>query len=215
MNGRVLMERIIAYGQRAINKQLACPLAVCPCCGGWPARFGRHGVRKRQFLVFVQEVIEEVDSYLTRWKCPLCRRTFTQYPWWAIPNKRYVLPFIEERCEAYVEDTARTYAAGVRTEEGLPFSHADAEAGRELAASTLWHWHTTLGGMSDAMRGALELIKQQDPSTGVFRELGLLQIRAAKYRCCGRWPRTARRANCIWIMPRYITLTDSRRRVTD
>jgi len=64
-------------------------------------RFQRHGVRKRLFRFFVQEVIEEVGSYLTRWKCPLCRRT---------------------------------YASGVRTEEGAPFSHADAEAGRELVA---------------------------------------------------------------------------------
>jgi len=149
-------------------------------------RFGRHGVRKRLFLVFVQAVIEEVDSYLTRWKCPLCRRTFTQYPWWAIPHKRYVLPFIEGRCGAYVEDTARTYASGVHTPEGLPFSHADADTGRELAASTLWHWVTTLGGMSEAVRGALELIKQKDPSTGLFRELGRLRIRAGQYRSTAR-----------------------------
>jgi hypothetical protein len=148
--------------------------------------FVRHGARRRIFLMVVAMVVEEVVSYLTRWKCPVCRKTFTQYPWWAIPNKRYVLPFIEDRCEAYVEDTARTYVAGVRTEEGLPFSHADADAGRELAASTLWHWMTTLGGVSETVCAALDLLKQKDPSTGVFRELGHLQIRAAKYRSAAR-----------------------------
>jgi hypothetical protein len=40
--------------------------------------------------------------------------------------------------------------------------------------------------MSEAVRGALELIKQKDPSTGLFRELGQLAIRAGKYRSAAR-----------------------------
>ena len=133
----------------------------------------------------VATLVEEVASYLVRWKCPVCGGTFTQYPWWAMPFKRYVLPFIEERCAAYVEDTAPTYAAGVKA-QGAPFSYEDADGGEELAPSTVWHWVTTLGQRPEPVRAALELIKQKDPSTGLFRELGCLRIHAGKYRSAAR-----------------------------
>jgi len=68
----------------------------------------KHGVRSRLFLVLVEAVILRVWSHLTRWKCPLCRRSFTLYPDFALPFKRHVLTFILERCAAYVEDRART-----------------------------------------------------------------------------------------------------------
>jgi hypothetical protein len=133
------------------------------------------------FLVFAAEVIRRVWSYLTRWKCPLCRRTFTVYPAFALPFKRYVLPFIFARCTAYVADVVRTYRDGVN-EAGSPISHEDADAGMELWPSTLWRWVARLGQLPVTVRQALNLIKQKDPSTDVFRALGRLRIRAGKFR---------------------------------
>ena len=181
MNGRDLIKTIIAYGERATGKTISCELDRCPCCHGRPVRFKRHGVRLRVFLVFASEVIRRVWSYLTRWKCPLCRRTFTLYPGFALPFKRYVLPFIFARCTAYVEDVVRTYRDGVN-EAGSPISHEDADGGMELWPSTLWRWVARLGRFPVTVRQALNLIKQKDPSTDVFRALGRLRIRAGKFR---------------------------------
>ena len=180
-------EAITEYGRKAKRGDLPCMVTVCPRCAApvGAGGFRRHGVRRRLFLMVVATLVEEVASYLVRWKCPVCGGTFTQYPWWAMPFKRYVLPFIEERCAGYVEDTAPTYAVGVK-EQGAPFSHADADGGEELAPSTLWHWITTLGQRPEPVRAALDLIKQKDPSTGVFRALGALQIRVGKYRSPSR-----------------------------
>jgi hypothetical protein len=150
-------------------------------CGGRGGRWRRRGVRYRLFLVFAAEVIRRVWSYLTRWKCPLCKRTFTANPDFALPFKRYVLPFILERCAAYVADKARTYREGVN-EGGSAICHEDAESGVVLWPSTLWRWVDRLGRFSLAMRQALGLIKQKDPSTDVFRALGRLRIRAGKFR---------------------------------
>lgn len=179
-----LVETITAYGCDAKAGRIACSVEACPQCGGVPDRFLPNGVRKRLFLVFA-EVVCRVWSHLTRWRCPLCRQTFTLYPDFALPFKRYPAPFVLERCAGYASDAARTYREGVR-EEGMPISHADADAGTELSASTLWRWVGTLGGLSEAEPWLLELIKQKDPSTLLFRALAGVRIRAGKYRSEGR-----------------------------
>lgn len=181
MNGRDLVQIIKVYGERAKGKTISCALDTCPHCEGRPVRFKRHGVRPRLFLVFAAEVIRRVWSYLTRWKCPLCQRTFTVYPDFALPFKRYVLPFILARCIAYVEDEVRIYREGVK-EAGKSISHEDADEGAELWPSTLWRWVDRLGRFPVTVRQALNLIKQKAPSTDVFRALGRLRIRAGKFR---------------------------------
>ena len=103
------------------------------------------------------------------------------YPDFALPFKRYVLPFILARCTAYVEDAVRTYRDGVK-EAGQPISHEDADEGAELRPSTLWRWVGRLGRFPVTVRQALNLIKQKDSSTDVFRALGRLRIRAGKFR---------------------------------
>ena len=80
MIGRDLVEGIKAYGKSATGKEISCDLDACPCCGVRHAGFKRHGVRRRLFLVFADGMVRRVWSYLTRWKCPLCMRTFTLYP---------------------------------------------------------------------------------------------------------------------------------------
>ena len=181
MNDRDPLDDIKRYGLHAKRGWISCELDRCPCCRGRPVCFKRHGVRPRLFLVFVEEVIRRVRSYLTRWKCPLCQRTFTLYPGFALPFKHYVLPFILARCAAYVADVVRTYREGVK-EAGSPISHEDADGGAELRPSTLWRWVTRLGRFPVTVGQALNLIKQKDPSTDLFRALGRLRIRAGKFR---------------------------------
>jgi hypothetical protein len=180
----ILVEAITEYGRDAKAGRIACLVEACPLCGGVPGRFWRNGVRARLFLVFA-EVVCRVWSHLTRWRCPLCRQTFTLYPDFALPHKRYPAPFVLARCGAYASDGARTYREGV-LEEGMPVGHADADAGMELSASTLWRWVGTLGGLVEAERRLLDLVKQKDPSTVLFRALAGVRIREGKYRGEGR-----------------------------
>ncbi len=185
MTGWDLIKAIKGHGMRATGKKISCVLDTCPCCQGRPAGFKRHGLRKRLFLVFADWVIRRVWSYLTRWKCPLCKRTFTLYPDFALPFKRYVLAFIWERCAAYVEDAARTYREGLK-KGGVAISYEDAASGTVLWPSTLWRWVNTLGDLPVTVREALNLVKQKDPSTGVFGRLWRIGIRTGKFRSAGR-----------------------------
>jgi hypothetical protein len=200
MIGRDPCEDIREYGRQAKCGGISCALDRCPRCNAAPLRFKRYGVRKRLFLVFANWMIRRVFSYLTRWKCPLCKRTFTLYPSFALPFKRYVLDFIRVRCAAYVEDEARTYREGVEEKEGA-ISHEDADGGAELWPSTLWRWVKTMGRLPVTVRLALNLIKQKDPSTGIFRALGRMQIRAGKFR--------SEACKTLLIRCRELTLADS------
>jgi len=185
MDGRDLIEVITKYGVWASGKKgMECAVAACPRCHARPKTFWRHGTRLRLFLVFASVVVR-VWSYLPRWKCPACRGTFTQYPDFALPFKRYALPFMVERAGVYVTDEARTYAEGVEA-EGVAICHEDADAGRSLWPSTLWRWVSTLGGFAETVRRALDLIKRKDPSTDIIRRLSGGQFRGAKFRSQAR-----------------------------
>jgi len=205
MHGRDPLDDIRKYAHAATHGGVSCDLDRCPCCRGRPVRFKRHGVRPRLFLVFAAEVIRRVWSYLTRWKCPLCNRTFTVYPEFALPFKRYVLLFILERCAAYVEDAVRTYREGVK-EEGEPISHEDADKGAQLWPSTLWRWVDRLGRFPVTVGQALNLIKQKDPSTDIFRALGRLRIRASKFRSEARKLLLQRCRELVTADPEYARL---------
>lgn len=148
-----------------------------------PGGFQWHGTRARVFLIVVCAVVERVASYVTRWKCPLCGRTFTWYPDFALPYKRYVLGFIRIRCAEYVKDPGQTYRSAVQ-EEGMAVGYSDWE--KQLQPSTLWRWVTSLGSLPETARAALGLIKQKTSGTGIFREVAALRALPQKYRCEGR-----------------------------
>lgn len=160
---------------------IVCAVLVCVYCGCRPDAFKFHGVRSRIILLVVQSIAERIQTYLTRWKCPLCGHTFTLYPDWALAHKRYEASFILERCKGYVSEDACSYRKGVM-DDGLPIFHEDAEECAQLSPSSLWHWVSTLGEFVQPMRQALHLIRQKAPSSGLFRTLGTLRIGAHKYR---------------------------------
>ena len=105
----------------------------------------------------------KIASLLVRWRCPRCRKTFTDYPPFACPYKAYTLPQIAERAAKYVNSTATSYRTGVRSANLLIFyahgpannsaqhHHSDAILSRiTMAHSSLFHWVTALG--RDALR---------------------------------------------------------------
>jgi hypothetical protein len=178
-----------------VRPQLSqCPLCKCPA----HARvfFRRHEARERTFLVVVRDLVHTVLCLITRWKCAQCKRTFTWYPPFALPHKRYVLPGILDRCRRYVEDEEASYRTGVQ-EQGRPVFHAPPEGQeitadsseaekrkeevRALAHSTLYRWVTTLGTLPHTMRRAWNLIQQQDPATPLVRELASFRVAATKH----------------------------------
>lgn len=197
-------EQVRAYRQQVLHDRVRPPWGQCPLCrtrapeGDW---FRRHEARRRWFWVVVGVVVHRLLSLITRWKCVQCGCTFTLYPAFALPHKRYVLPGLWDRVQGYVQHEGMSYRRAVQTAGRPVFHELDeqtprrAESGEPegqepeperpepvLAHSTLYRWVTTLGGLSNTVRRAMDLIRQRDPSTGLFRACAGLTIPPGKYR---------------------------------
>ncbi|MGA2258653.1 MAG: hypothetical protein ABSG53_28640 [Thermoguttaceae bacterium] len=166
MDGQDLISLIVGHSERIKKCTITCATTVCCHCGlnaasGQPP-FVFHGTRPRRFLVLVGSYVCKVPALLARWRCPRCRKTFTDYPQFACPYKAYTLPQITERAAKYVNSTATSYRKGVRS-ENRPIYYEEPPADKSVqqrsgeivslaivAHSSLFHWVTALG--RDALR---------------------------------------------------------------
>ncbi len=156
-----------------------CPCQSCPCCRGVPKRFAKYGVRERVFLVLVDGTVCRTTGRLARWKCPLCKKTFTVYPDFALPFKRYTRPDVIALCEKYLAHEWTTYRDTV-CDNGMPLFYPEKEpdpswwkqadedevdpdtCAPALSHTALYRWLTTLAnpGFPDM---------QHEPSSGAVR----------------------------------------------
>jgi len=180
--------KIRAHEQQMLEDKPPCGLEQCPKCRAVqedPRAFCRHEIRKRTFLVPLGNLVYAIRSCLSRWLCPLCSATFTVYPPFALPFKRYVLPEICARSRRYIEHDDLSYRRAVLENRRPVFRAADEPSQideRALAPSTLHRWIATLSRLPQTLRTALDLIKQAAPDNGLFRQLAAVGIHPRKYR---------------------------------
>lgn len=198
VNSSPVVQQIRAY-ERELEQGAAPRLPHCPHpdCSAERPEFRRHGFRERFFLVVVGQFVHQLRSFLSRWKCPVCKRTLTWYPPFALPHKRYLLGQVLERSRRFLEDESATYRDAV-TEQNRPVYYAEdepvltrepeadeekeADQPRVLTHSTVHRWLTTLGSLPETVRAAGARLKQKNPVTTLFRQLAGGQIPSRKYR---------------------------------
>ncbi len=165
-------EEIKAHTEAVCQGKLSCHSKVCPNCDGSPESFRLHERKPRSFFFVVDRLVRKMLSFLLRWKCPLCNTTFTEYPEFALPFKRYVKEEVLERSRAYVEEERASYKSGVEVQGMGIFYEGEGETidDRRLSPSTLWRWVGLVGAMKGTLQKSLRLIRQKDPSCGMFRE---------------------------------------------
>lgn len=176
-----ILEEIQSYTRAVEKKEVQCDLPSCPCCRE-PASFKLHDRRRRTYLVVIERLVRTVLSLLSRWKCECCGETFTLYPSFALPRKRYLREEIFRRAGRYVEGDHESYRKAVKV-DGLPVFHEGAGSKideRSLAHTTLYRWLSSLGRLAETCRSALGLIREKAPSSEVFRKI--LPMAPWKYR---------------------------------
>jgi len=181
-----IVDRIEAHRQEVLRGKLTCGVARCPLCDGDPGTFSLHERRRRGFWVVLERLIQKLVSLLPRWKCPLCRGTFTEYPDFALPHKRYVAPEIQQRSHVYVGQEDATYAKAAQDKE-MAVCHEGDEGqsqGQCLSASTVWRWVGFLGALKATVRRAARLVRQRVPRLGLARTV--YAVAARKYRSPAR-----------------------------
>lgn len=144
----ILIETTIQqYTNAIISGEIPTPKGSCPRCFVQPKAFTLHECRRRSFRFIVGNFVKVIMSLIPRWKCSACGQTFTLYPPFALPHKRYVLVDIERLSRKYIEAEQHTYRTTV-THEGAPIGYQE-ENGRNvdhfLDPSTPWRWIQWLG----------------------------------------------------------------------
>ena len=168
-------EYFIAHENSIVTNQTP---HFCPKCKSTHDDFKLHECRHRLFYVVIDSLVHTVESFLARWKCFLCRATFTAYPEYALPYKRYVKDFCVSLGEDYLEKDAATYK-NITSTIGYTTQTQKIDE-RKLVGSTVWRWLGFFGSLKDTLHNAFEIIRQAAPSSTVFRQMS--PIHPKKYR---------------------------------
>lgn len=142
----------------------------CPYCHTRSKRFIRNGTRSRIFLTLLDGTVYKFAAKLSRWKCPICKRSFTEYPDFAMPNKRFTRQDIMAFCKKYLADELATYRDTV-SDKGLPLFYPEHDpdpswwkaskdddvdsdsVAPSLSHTAVYRWLTTLAKHSNQKRG--------------------------------------------------------------
>ncbi len=171
------IDQINEYTKRVRTGQVRCNLPACPRCEETSNSFKRHEARQRHFYAIVEQMIRKVSGLLIRWKCPDCGKTFTDYPGFALPFKRYILSVVMEYSSQYTENDQTSYRKVIQSSSA---GYPDSEC--QLEHSTIYRWMSTLGSFTQIIRKAQDLILQARPDSSICRDLGGLSIPSKKYR---------------------------------
>lgn len=176
-----ILEEIQSYTRAVEKKEIQCDLACCARCGE-PASFKLHDRRRRTYLVRVERLVHTVLSLLTRWKCERCAKSFTLYPSFALPRKRYVRQEVFRRAGRYLEEDQESYRKAVKVDTMAVFHKGQGKEidERSLAHTTVHRWIGFLSSLQRTCRQALRLLREKSPSSEVFRKI--LPIAPWKYR---------------------------------
>lgn len=180
------IQDIKAYQEKVEKGQITAEnLPSCPRCNLEACHFRIHAYRERRFLVLIDMIVQPCHCPLVRFRCPLCEKTFTFYPDFAIPHKHYTRQSITGFAENYVAyaDTTYEQAVMVKHEKSVP---GYPEGEKTLAPSTVHRWVTSLGRLLNTAQKALGLIRQENPASSVCRDLAQVSIPPYKYRTRAR-----------------------------
>lgn len=136
------------------------------------ASFTKHDCARRKFRVRVYDptldemVVEIIESWRVRFRCGNCLKTFTEYPPFALPHKRFVKQDVLAKVEKYLSAEQPRCRATYREtvwEGTVPVSYAKDQEGHQLSHVSVWRWLSWLGSLEDLLQRATQLIFQKDP----------------------------------------------------
>jgi len=177
-------EDIKAY-QKQLEKNKIKPDNLPPClrCHVESIFFKEHAYRDRKFLVIVDMLVKTVFSALIRFRCPGCGKTFTYYPDFALPHKRYTLQTIGYFSRSYTQNPDVTYQKAVMVDKSVP-GYPDNE--QTLAPSTIHRFITDLSRLITSTQKALNLVLQENPASTICRDIANLTVPRQKYKTKAR-----------------------------
>ena len=114
--------------------------------------------------------MEIIESWRVRFRCGNCLKTFTEYPPFALPHKRFVKQDVLAKAEKYLSAEQPRCRATYREtvwEGTVPVSYAKDQEGHQFSHVTVWRWLSWLGSLKDLRQWATQLIFQKDPQANL------------------------------------------------
>lgn len=141
---------IKAHTEKAQSSDPDKPQGPCPRCLAKNSCFKLHERRFRFFRFVVESFVQTVESFLLQWKCPLCKRTFTDYPEFAEPHKQYVKSTIKQFSAEYLQEgkEKKSYRGVVTAANSQPLYYKEDDItpnDMALSHTSVWNWIGSLG----------------------------------------------------------------------
>lgn len=126
-------QAIEAHTRRVLQTESLVPYQQrCKACNC--NRLARHDIRRREFY-WVDELggSRAYRSWIVRWKCCKCKTIFTDYPPFALPEKRYTKDTVFDSVQQFCEERDATYRVP------MPNRPPGVDHAR-LSGSSVWRW---------------------------------------------------------------------------
>ena len=167
---------LIADYQRTAN--LSPCLESCPLCYSHNITFKQHDSRTRELRYCEYFFVKTFLLTLFRFKCSVCKKTFTFYPDFLLPYKRFITPSILSLCQAYLSMGEASYRQIVRPNDSQ-YAYQDS-SNQELSHVSLWNWFKGLSALSTSAHKAAHWLFQLIPDCPVHRDV--TPVNPRKYR---------------------------------
>lgn len=173
-----ILKKIKSYDLLVRMGRIKCRYKNCPKCSEKVENFKRHDSKKRIFFVIEDELVKKIETLLLRWKCPLCKKTFMDYPSFALPYKNYIKQDVLRLAERYITRPETSYESCASHENGI-ILHKEKrdnklDKNKPLHAtfekSTIHRWISSLAQLKNALQAILQLIREKSPTSQIFRE---------------------------------------------
>ena len=169
---------ISAHEKEVLQSSSKCYQAVCPCCHAEPP-FARHDIRRRSFRCLEGNAVTETRSWVVRWRCRNCGRTFTDYPPFALPHKRFVKSAIVAVAGQFVGEPSSYRGVGTANAAPIEYNSRPVDP-PTLSHSTVWRWLSWLADMPRTVFAAMQLLYAKHQNLTLHREPWIIE--AKKYR---------------------------------
>ncbi len=153
-------------------------LEHCPRCRSENATYKQHDCRTRELRYCDNYFVKTFLLTLFRWKCRVCEGTFTIYPAFLLPYKRFITPSIRVLCQKYLSMGESSYREIVHP-EGSHYAYRD-DDNKELSHVSLWNWFKGLSSFTQYARKGIQLLFRAVPDCSIHRDV--IPINPRKYR---------------------------------
>jgi len=149
----------------------------CPCCFSEQAIFKQHDCRTRELRYIMTFWVKTFLLTLFRWKCSVCKETFTVYPKFLLPYKRFITPSMLLLCQHYINMGEATYRDIAHPEK----SHYayESNSSRELSHVSIWNWFKGLLPVVKNAHELMLLLFRAKPDNSLHRDV--IPINPHKY----------------------------------